>query len=210
MSDQQRTETAADNCEVLRARLARYEDAEGVPLNNSLRELEVLREYREASINYNNSHGVETESMEEAVEIELKAESRLEAAEKACHDFYAGCKQEPSHGEQVREIERLNYRYQREVYGLNNEGDPIGGDPAGGYANDNARLRKELAALKAQPVGVVLPDRVAMAKALCKHHAEQCGVNADDQWKVYSENFFEDVDVMLAAAPSAGSQKERE
>jgi len=50
----------------------------------------------------------------------------------------------------ARELERLNYRYQREVYGLNNEGDPIGGDPAGGYANDNARLRKELSALKAQ------------------------------------------------------------
>ena len=63
--------------------------------------------------------------------------------------------------DQAREIERLNYRYQREVYGLNNEGDPIGGDPAGGYANDNARLRKELAALKAQPVGVVLPDRAS-------------------------------------------------
>jgi len=30
--DQQRTETAADNCEVLRARLARYEDGEGVPI----------------------------------------------------------------------------------------------------------------------------------------------------------------------------------
>jgi len=29
MNDQQRTETAADNCEVLRARLARYEDGEG-------------------------------------------------------------------------------------------------------------------------------------------------------------------------------------
>lgn len=30
-ADQQRIETAADNCEVLRARLARYEDADGVP-----------------------------------------------------------------------------------------------------------------------------------------------------------------------------------
>ena len=46
----------------------------------------------------------------------------------------------------------LESRYQRDVYGLNNEGDPIGGDPAGGYANDNARLRTELAALKAQGV----------------------------------------------------------
>ena len=47
-------------------------------------------------------------------------------------------------------IVELESRYQRDVYGLNNEGDPIGGDPAGGYANDNARLRTELAALKAQ------------------------------------------------------------
>ena len=44
----------------------------------------------------------------------------------------------------------LESQYQRDVYGLNNEGDPIGGDPAGGYANDNARLRAELAAIKAQ------------------------------------------------------------
>ena len=46
-------------------------------------------------------------------------------------------------------IAELESRYQRDVYGLNNEGDPIGGDPAGGYANDNARLRAELSALKA-------------------------------------------------------------
>ena len=32
MNDQQRIETSADNCEVLRERLARYEDAEGNPL----------------------------------------------------------------------------------------------------------------------------------------------------------------------------------
>ena len=31
MNDQQRIETAADNCEVLRARLAKYEDADGNP-----------------------------------------------------------------------------------------------------------------------------------------------------------------------------------
>ena len=47
-------------------------------------------------------------------------------------------------------IAELESQYQRDVWGLNNEGDPIGGDPAGGYANDNARLRAELAALKAQ------------------------------------------------------------
>ena len=65
-------------------------------------ELSVLREYRTAIRNFNDSHGVETDTLDEAVEIERKAEARLEAAEKACHDFYAGRKQEPSHGEQVR------------------------------------------------------------------------------------------------------------
>lgn len=35
-------------------------------------------------------------------------------------------------------------RYNREVLGLSNEGDPIGGDPAGGYKNDNARLQQRL------------------------------------------------------------------
>lgn len=44
----------------------------------------------------------------------------------------------------------LESQYQRDVWGLNNEGDPIGGEPAGGYANDNARLRAELSAIKAQ------------------------------------------------------------
>ena len=48
------------------------------------------------------------------------------------------------------EIAKRDAKYQREVYGLNNESDPIGGDPAGGYANDNLRLRAELAAIKAQ------------------------------------------------------------
>lgn len=42
------------------------------------------------------------------------------------------------------QIEALRDKYDCDVYGLNNEGDPIGGDPAGGYANDNARLRSEL------------------------------------------------------------------
>jgi hypothetical protein len=48
------------------------------------------------------------------------------------------------------ELAALKAQYQRDVWGLNNEGDPIGGDPAGGYANDNARLRTELDAIKAQ------------------------------------------------------------
>lgn len=38
---------------------------------------------------------------------------------------------------------------------------------------------------------------VAAAKALCKHHAELCGVNADDQWTHYSEDFLADVRVVM-------------
>ena len=38
-----------------------------------------------------------------------------------------------------QDLERAKSRYDREVLGLNNEGDPIGGDPAGGYKNDLAR-----------------------------------------------------------------------
>ena len=60
-------------------------------------------------------------------------------------------------------IDELESRYQRDVYGLNNEGDPIGGEPAGGYANDNARLRAELSALKAQePVAELLRGQSAV------------------------------------------------
>lgn len=43
-----------------------------------------------------------------------------------------------------QELERAKSRYDREVLGLNNEGDPIGGDPAGGYKNDNVRLQQRL------------------------------------------------------------------
>jgi hypothetical protein len=74
----------------------------------------------------------------------------------------------PAQGQQVecQGCERLRDQYQRDVYGLNNEGDPIGGEPAGGYANDNARLRAELAALKAQqaeqkPAAEFEPDSVS-------------------------------------------------
>ena len=71
-------------------------------------------------------------------------------------------------------IFELESRYQRDVYGLNNEGDPIGGDPAGGYANDNMRLRAELAAIKEQePVAeIALSDdgyKIGLLGALRNH-----------------------------------------
>jgi len=59
------------------------------------------------------------------------------------------------------------------------------------------QLLAELAALNA-----AVPDRVAMAKALCNYHADLCGVSRDDQWFIFSDDFLNDVDVMLAAAPA--------
>lgn len=52
-------------------------------------ELRVLREYRDACIGFNNSLGAETETTEDALQLERQAEARLEAAESACHAFYA-------------------------------------------------------------------------------------------------------------------------
>lgn len=48
------------------------------------------------------------------------------------------------------EVERLKDRYNRDAHGLNNEGDPIGGDPAGGYINDLRSARSEIDQLKAR------------------------------------------------------------
>ena len=62
-----------------------------------------------------------------------------------------------------------------------------------------AELEAELATLKAK---AAVPDRVAMAKALCNYHADLCGVSRDDQWFIFSDAFLNDVDVMLAAAPA--------
>lgn len=67
--------------------------------------------------------------------------------------------------------------------------------------------------LYAAPVAkqVVMPDVTAAAKALCKHHAELCNVNADDQWNVYSQDFIAGAEIVLAnsrlnAADQEGGQ----
>lgn len=54
--------------------------------------------------------------------------------------------------------------------------------------------------VNAQPAGEV-PEVVvvAAAKALCKHHADICGVNSDDQWNVYSDDFIADAKIVLEA-----------
>ena len=53
---------------------------------------------------------------------------------------------------------------------------------------------------EAKAQGVVMPDVNAAAKALCNRHAIICGVDADDQWKEYSQEFIEDAETVLANA----------
>ena len=69
---------------------------------------------------------------------------------------------------------------------------------ADNYSALNMDAQAELAALKAQ--GVVMPDVNAAAKALCNRHAMICGVDADDQWKEYSQDFIADAETVLANA----------
>lgn len=53
---------------------------------------------------------------------------------------------------------------------------------------------------EAKAQGVVMPDVNAAAKALCNRHAMICGVDADDQWKEYSQDFIADAETVLANA----------
>ena len=85
----------------------------------------------------------------ESVTNECQSLGRAHASSSARAEQLIACLEGEIAKRDARIVE-LESQYQRDVYGLNNEGDPIGGDPAGGYANDNARSRTELAALKAQ------------------------------------------------------------
>lgn len=81
-----------------------------------------------------------------------------------------------------------------------------------GYVNDKANHRwtawKVRAALTARAPnhGEQVGDVSAMARVLSDRQADACNVDRDDQWKIYGQDFIEDVTAMLAAAPSAGSQ----
>lgn len=52
-------------------------------VTDALEELKLLREYRASGMAFNDSQGEGY-----TVEASIKAEARMEAAEKACHDFY--------------------------------------------------------------------------------------------------------------------------
>lgn len=43
------------------------------------------------------------------------------------------------------------------------------------------------------------PMAVAMAKELCRHESAVCGVDADDNWKFYSEDFLARAEACLKA-----------
>lgn len=55
-------------------------------------------------------------------------------------------------------------RYNREVLGLNNEGDPIGGEPVGGYKADLARLQQRADQLEALLLAAT-PSKVCKCRA---------------------------------------------
>ena len=87
----------------------------------------------------------------------------------------------------LKEIERLKRTIET---GLDNELALVG---------ERTELRAQLEQLQAAPAERGAPDETAMARALCNYHADLCGVNRDDQWNLYSEDFLNDVAVMLAA-----------
>lgn len=67
----------------------------------------------------------------------------------------------------------------------------------GWFANAMMAMHDHLAR-KAQ--GMVMPDVNAAAKALCNRHAMICGVDVDDQWKEYSQDFIADAETVLENA----------
>lgn len=62
-------------------------------------------------------------------------------------------------------------------------------------------LRNLLAAAPATPAAqVAVPDVSAMAKVLSDRVADACCVDPDDNWKIYGQEYIEDVRAMLAAS----------
>ena len=66
--------------------------------------------------------------------------AKAEVLDVLCQSRFDEIAQLKAEAEALRaENGRLRDEYDRDVYGLNNEGDPIGGDPAGGIAPDRDR-----------------------------------------------------------------------
>lgn len=48
-----------------------------------------------------------------------------------------------------------------------------------------------------------VPDVSAMARVLSDRAADACNIDCDDNWAMYGQEYIDDVQAMLAAAPSA-------
>lgn len=65
-----------------------------------------------------------------------------------------------------------------------------------------------LAAAPATPAAqVAVPDVSAMARVLSDRAASACCVDPDDNWKIYGQEYIEDVRAMLAAAPAHQAER---
>jgi hypothetical protein len=55
--------------------------------------------------------------------------------------------------------------------------------------------------------GAQVRDVSAMARVLSDRQADACNVDREDQWKIYGQDFIDDVTAMLAAAPAPGKRE---
>ena len=73
----------------------------------------------------------------------------------------------------------------------------------------NACRQALLAAAPATPAAQgAVPDVSAMAKVLSDRAASACCVDPDDNWKIYGQEYIEDVRAMLAAAPAHPAERQ--
>ena len=61
-----------------------------------------------------------------------------------------------------------------------------------------------------QRAQVAVPDVSAMAKVLSDRAADACCVDPDDNWKIYGQEYIEDVRAMLAAAPAHPAERQEQ
>lgn len=68
-----------------------------------------------------------------------------------------------------------------------------------------------LAAAPAAPAAQgAVPDVSAMARVLSDRAASACSVDPDDNWKIYGQEYIEDVRAMLSAAPAHPAERQEQ
>lgn len=168
--DPQRISDAADNCEVLRARLAKYEDAEGRPVGLTHDQAELVGLVRDLALRA----GKHARPLIHAAALGLES--------------------------QAREIERLKAWKSEEMevmtplldYARSVCQGPLGCSITEWLVSDHKRL----AALKAQPSGVVLPPRM-----VCED-----GYPSDDWLETNAHNRCLDEVARLNSSPVSANQ----